>query len=111
VLATIPVDSVGNEPHGVNTMARADGVVVATGLRSDRVFVFDLRDPLRGKLRRVVEPSASRVLRAPVAVVTERAGRLRIIKGGVLDPKPIAGVPTARNRTDSANAIPPPRRP
>ena len=30
-------------------------------------------------------------------LVTERAGRLRIIRNGVLDPKPIAGVPTARN--------------
>ena len=28
-------------------------------------------------------------------LVTERAGRLRIIRNGVLDPKPIAGVPTA----------------
>jgi glucose/arabinose dehydrogenase len=30
-------------------------------------------------------------------LVTERAGRLRIIRHGVLDPKPIAGVPAARN--------------
>ena len=30
-------------------------------------------------------------------LVTEREGRLRIIKNGVLDPKPIAGAPTARN--------------
>jgi aldose sugar dehydrogenase len=30
-------------------------------------------------------------------LVTERAGRLRIIKNGVLDAKPIAGVPVARN--------------
>jgi glucose/arabinose dehydrogenase len=30
-------------------------------------------------------------------LVTERAGRLRIIRKGVLDPKPIAGVPAARN--------------
>jgi glucose/arabinose dehydrogenase len=30
-------------------------------------------------------------------LVTERAGRLRIIRKGVLDPKPIAGVPVARN--------------
>src|SRR5439155_9603399 len=30
-------------------------------------------------------------------LVTEREGRLRIIRNGVLDPKPIAGVPTARN--------------
>jgi glucose/arabinose dehydrogenase len=30
-------------------------------------------------------------------LVTERAGRLRIIRQGILDPKPIAGVPLARN--------------
>ena len=29
-------------------------------------------------------------------LVTERAGRLRLVRGGVLDPKPIAGVPQAR---------------
>ncbi|HWP65645.1 MAG TPA: hypothetical protein VNO26_07020 [Candidatus Limnocylindria bacterium] len=74
VLATIPVGSRGNEPHGVNDLARADGFVVATGLRSDRIFIFDMRDPVRGELRRVIEPSASRVLRAPVAVVTGRSG-------------------------------------
>lgn len=74
VLATIPVGSAGNEPHGINTMARADGAVVATGLASDRVFVFDLHDPVRGDLRRVIEPSSARVLRAPVAVITERRG-------------------------------------
>jgi hypothetical protein len=74
VLATIPVGSAGNEPHGLNTMARADGIVVGTGLRSDRVFVFDMHDPLRGELRRVIEPSAARVLRAPVAAITDRTG-------------------------------------
>ena len=31
-------------------------------------------------------------------LVTERAGRLRIIRNGVLDPKPIAGVPVGRMR-------------
>jgi glucose/arabinose dehydrogenase len=30
-------------------------------------------------------------------LVTERSGRLRIIRNGVLDPQPIAGVPTARS--------------
>ena len=29
-------------------------------------------------------------------LVTERAGRLRIVRGGVLDPQPIAGVPAVR---------------
>jgi hypothetical protein len=74
VLATIPVGSARNEPHGINTMARYDGIVVTTGLRSDRIFVFDMRNPLRGKLRRVIEPSAARVLRAPLAVLTDRKG-------------------------------------
>jgi DNA-binding beta-propeller fold protein YncE len=74
VLATVPVGSRGNEPHGVNDVMRTDGLVVATGLRSDRVFVFDMRNPTRGELKRVIEPSASRVLRAPVAVVTDRRG-------------------------------------
>src|SRR5688572_1997935 len=46
VLATIPVGSAGNEPHGINTMARGDGAVVTTGVASDRVFVFDMHDPL-----------------------------------------------------------------
>lgn len=74
VLATIPVDSRGNEPHGINDLMRTDGVVVATGLASDRIFVFDVRDPVQGEVARVIEPSASRVLRAPVAVVTGRSG-------------------------------------
>ena len=29
-------------------------------------------------------------------LVTERPGRLRIVRGGVLDPRPVAGVPTVR---------------
>jgi len=32
-----------------------------------------------------------------VALVTERPGRLRVIRNGKLDPKPVAGGPTARN--------------
>src|SRR5262245_16414172 len=32
-----------------------------------------------------------------VALVTERPGRLRIIRNGKLDPKPVAGGPVARN--------------
>jgi aldose sugar dehydrogenase len=34
-------------------------------------------------------------------LVTERAGRLRIIRNGVLDPKPIAGVPAAYSAGES----------
>jgi aldose sugar dehydrogenase len=32
-----------------------------------------------------------------VALVTERTGRLRVIRNGKLDPKPVAGAPMARN--------------
>ena len=74
VLATIPVGSRGNEPHALNDVARGDGVVVATGLDSDRIFAFDMRDPMHGELRRVIEPSSARILRAPVAVLTQRTG-------------------------------------
>src|SRR5436305_14188698 len=34
-------------------------------------------------------------------LVTERAGRLRIIRNGVLDPEPLAGVPEAQARRTS----------
>ena len=32
-------------------------------------------------------------------LVTERAGRLRIIRNGVLDPQPVAGVPPVKCRS------------
>ena len=34
---------------------------------------------------------------AATMLVTERAGRLRVIRHGVLDPKPVEGVPTVYN--------------
>ena len=37
-------------------------------------------------------------------LVTERAGRLRIIRNGVLDPRPIAGGPASRFRGKSGVA-------
>jgi glucose/arabinose dehydrogenase len=36
-------------------------------------------------------------LDASTALVTERPGRLRVIRNGKLDPKPVAGAPAARN--------------
>ena len=36
-------------------------------------------------------------LDASTALVTERPGRLRVIRNGKLDPKPVAGAPTGRN--------------
>src|SRR5262249_40696973 len=45
VIATVPVRSRGNEPQELNDSFRYDGRVFATGVLSNRVFVFDLKDP------------------------------------------------------------------
>jgi len=70
VLKTYPVRSRGNEPHGLNTQPRADRRIFATGLLTDRTFVFDLRQPLAGRLLHVDEPGPDRRLRAPHQVVS-----------------------------------------
>src|SRR5437879_8892136 len=60
VLRTYPVRSRGNEPHDVNPVPRADRHVFASGLLTDRTFVFDLRQPLAGRLVHVDEPGPDR---------------------------------------------------
>jgi hypothetical protein len=65
VLRTYPVRSRGNEPHDMNTVPRADRRVFASGLLTDRTFVFDLRQPVAGRLVHVDEPGPDRRLRAP----------------------------------------------
>ena len=63
-------------------------------------FVFDTAEA--GKIRVVVvtkglsHPWSLVFLPDGRLLVTERAGRLRVISNGVLDPTPIAGVPVAR---------------
>ena len=42
------------------------------------------------------DPSTSLGASGPTMLVTEKEGRLRIIRNGVLDPKPIPGAPTVR---------------
>ena len=70
VLKTYPVRSRGNEPHALNSEPRADRRIFATGLLTDRTFVFDLRQPLAGRLLHVDEPGPQRRLRAPHQVVS-----------------------------------------
>ena len=50
VLKTYPVKPGGNEPFGLSATQRPDRRVFATGLLSNAVFVFDLRNPLDGRL-------------------------------------------------------------
>src|SRR6185295_9088070 len=65
VLKTYPVRSRGNEPHAVNAEPRPDRRVFATGLLTDRTFVFDLRQPLAARLLHVDEPGPERRFWAP----------------------------------------------
>ena len=49
--------------------------------------------PLKG----LIQPWAMAFLPNGDMLITERAGRLRIIRNGVLDPEPVAGIPPVRN--------------
>ena len=55
VIATVPVRSRGNEPQDLNDGFRYDGRVFASGVLTNRVFTFDLRDPEEPKLAGVTE--------------------------------------------------------
>lgn len=96
LLRTIPVKSAGNEPQDLNSELRWDRKVFATGQRSGRTFVFDLRDPLSGGLIRVDEPTG-RQLAAPRAVATLPGGRVVVAcadqAGYTGDPREVLGMP------------------
>jgi hypothetical protein len=70
VVKTYPVRSRGNEPQCLNTEPRADRRVFAGGLLTNRTFVFDLSQPLAGRLLRVAEAGRGRSLWAPHELVT-----------------------------------------
>ena len=62
MVRTIPVKSAGNVPQGLNSEMRRDRLVFATGARTNRTFVFDLRDPRKGTLIAVDDPGPDRPL-------------------------------------------------
>jgi hypothetical protein len=70
VLKTYPVRSRGNEPHGLSAEPRADRRLFAGGLLTNRTFLFDLRQPLAGRLLHVDDPGPERRLWAPHDYVT-----------------------------------------
>ena len=63
-------------------------------------FVFDTAEQHKIRVsvvaRGLSHPWSLAFLPDGAMLVTERPGRLRIIRNGVLDPKPIAGVPAVR---------------
>jgi hypothetical protein len=70
VLKTYPVRSRGNEPQQLNAEPRDDRRVFASGLLTNRTFVFDLRQPLAGRLLHIDEADGQRKLWAPHQYVT-----------------------------------------
>src|SRR5256885_6695073 len=70
VLRTYPVRSRGNEPQALIAAPRADRRVFASGVLTDRTFVFDVRQPLAARLVHIDEPGAGRRLGAPHHYVT-----------------------------------------
>ncbi|HYV58339.1 MAG TPA: hypothetical protein VE911_12370 [Candidatus Nitrosopolaris sp.] len=78
VLRTYPVRSRGNEPNLLTAVPRPDRLVFATALLTSRTFVFDLRQPLAGRLLHVDEPDARRRLWAPQEPVSLPNGYVAI---------------------------------
>jgi hypothetical protein len=78
VLKTYPVRSRGNEPQALNDAPRADRRLFGTGLLTNRTFVFDLRQPLAGRLLHVDEPGPGRRLAAPHRPVTLPNGHVAV---------------------------------
>ena len=70
VLRTYPVRSRGNEPQALIAVPRADRRVFASGVLTNRTFVFDVRQPLAARLVHIDEPGAGRRFGAPHDYVT-----------------------------------------
>jgi glucose/arabinose dehydrogenase len=106
-LALLLVGTVGSQAGlGQQKVPFQGGIPVApTGLLGkrlpDKPVEFDTAEGQRIRVVAVTKalsfPWSLAFLPDGSMLVTEREGRLRIIRNGVLDPKPIAGVPTARN--------------
>src|SRR5205809_4318653 len=90
VLRTYPVASRGNEPQALIAAPRADRRVFASGVLTNRTFVFDVRQPLAARLVHIYEPRPGRRFRPPHDYVTLRTGHgLRPCP----DPRPSRGEP------------------
>ena len=78
VLKTYPVGSRGNEANALNTEPRGDRRLFATGLLTNRTFVFYFRQPIAARLVRVDEAGARRTLWAPQEPVSLPGGRVAV---------------------------------
>jgi glucose/arabinose dehydrogenase len=97
VLAAIVVGAAASAQQ-TQTQTPRPGITVPP--LGDGPFVFDTGE--QHKIRVVVlskelsHPWSMAFLPDGAVLITERAGRLRIFRDGVLDPKPVAGIPEVR---------------
>lgn len=97
VLAAIAIGAAAFAQQTQNQTPRPGITVPPLG---DGPFVFDTGE--QHKIRVVVlskelsHPWSMAFLPDGAILITERAGRLRIFRNGVLDPKPVAGIPEVR---------------
>jgi hypothetical protein len=105
VLKTYPVRSSGNEPYGLIAGQRDDRRVFATGLLSNRVFVFDMTNPLEGRLIAVDDGQGSQ-LSAPHDVVSGAGGHVVVTYPDRLhyrgEPKELLRTPGGLREFDAA---------
>lgn len=76
-------------PSGIPALALPTQPVVYDTAEGQRILV-------RVYVRGLANPWSMAFLPDDVVLVTERDGRVRVIRNGVLDPAPVAGVPTIR---------------
>jgi hypothetical protein len=97
VVKTYPVHSRGNEPAGMTAVLRDDRRVFTTGMLTNRTFVFDLRQPLAGRLLGVDEAGPQRRLWAPHDVVSLEDGGVAVACSDSArfrgDPRDLLGAP------------------
>src|SRR5216117_1370758 len=97
VLRTYPVRSRGNEPQALIAAPRADRHVFASGVLTDRTFVFDVRQPLAARLVHIDEPGPGRRFGAPHDYVTLPNGHVVATCADPLryrgEPREILGAP------------------
>ena len=97
VLRTYPVRSRGNEPQALLAVPRADRRVFASGVLTNRTFVFDVRQPLAARLVHIDEPGPGRRFGAPHDYVTLPNGHVLGTCADALgyrgEPREILGAP------------------
>lgn len=108
VIATVPVRSRGNEPQELNDTFRYDGRVFASGVLSNRVFVFDLADPETPRLVGTADLTGRRYW-APRGIASLPNGHVVVACGDrahyVGIPREVTGAPGGLVELDASGRV------